>query len=462
MGLKKFANITPAELKSKGVVSLANKPNASASYGVGGLSPTQLKLWFDKLATYLADKINAIQDTLSCENAGEFIRVALKDFVQETNVVSLQDLCASFESGKFAEYLKLYESLSASDLNSLQNIINNIGLKISNIIDTTALKDGYYPNLTVGKADSANSSVSAKSAASALISETSNYASRAGRAIADDEGNNIFETYSTKTELIDAISSVYSQATWYIDYNLAHRSIISCVSSLPSEGNSSKIYLIPKSNAENGNICDEYIWDGEKWELLGDIKISASTAVKIKGIFQNEIQFNDDPQKQIDSKYTKPSNGIPEQDLSEEVIQKLNSRDSSSGCASYDWVEKSTTVIDNGFTFEFSDEEKAKTRFFDITFGATMKINGEDYMVQAVQTVAFDPNTFKNDDILSSVGVAINMSTMEFFVVIVSFRMFFSGGTKANIIPSYIFQNATTNVTDIAVAVAEIKAFMGL
>ena len=62
----------------------------------------------------------------------------------------------------------------------------------------------------------------------------------------------------------------------------------------------------------------------------------------------------------------------------------------------------------------------------------------------------------------SSVGVAINMSTMEFFVVIVSFRMFFSGETKANIIPSYIYQNATTNVTDIAVAVAEIKAFMGL
>ena len=58
MSLKKLTNITPAELKSKGVVSLADKPNAAASYGVGGLSPTALKLWFDQLSKLLADKIN--------------------------------------------------------------------------------------------------------------------------------------------------------------------------------------------------------------------------------------------------------------------------------------------------------------------------------------------------------------------------------------------------------------------
>ena len=50
MSLKKLSNITPAELKSKGVVSLADKPNTAASYGVGGLSPTALKLWFDQLS----------------------------------------------------------------------------------------------------------------------------------------------------------------------------------------------------------------------------------------------------------------------------------------------------------------------------------------------------------------------------------------------------------------------------
>ena len=38
MSLKKLVNITPAELKAKGVVSLADRPNVTASYGTGGLS----------------------------------------------------------------------------------------------------------------------------------------------------------------------------------------------------------------------------------------------------------------------------------------------------------------------------------------------------------------------------------------------------------------------------------------
>ena len=77
MSLKKLSNITPAELKSKGVVSLADKPNAAASYGVGGLSPTALKLWFDQLSKLLADKINAIQDALSGDQAAEYIKLIL-------------------------------------------------------------------------------------------------------------------------------------------------------------------------------------------------------------------------------------------------------------------------------------------------------------------------------------------------------------------------------------------------
>lgn len=56
MSLKKFTSILPSELKSKGVVSLADKPNTASSYGVGGLSPTNLKLWFDQLSTLLAER----------------------------------------------------------------------------------------------------------------------------------------------------------------------------------------------------------------------------------------------------------------------------------------------------------------------------------------------------------------------------------------------------------------------
>ena len=128
MGLKKFANITPAELKSKGVVSLADKPNASASYGVGGLSPTQLKLWFDQLSKLLADKINAIQNVLSGENAAEYVRIVLTELEGE---YSLQDLCNMFGNGNFAEYLQAYGSAKSTSLQSLQSIINAFDQAIS-------------------------------------------------------------------------------------------------------------------------------------------------------------------------------------------------------------------------------------------------------------------------------------------------------------------------------------------
>ena len=133
MSLKKLSNITPAELKSKGVVSLADKPSAAASYGVGGLSPTALKLWFDQLSKLLADKINAIQDVLSGDHAAEYIKLILTglDSSNESGEYSLQDLCNAFKDGKFAEYLLLYGSAAAENLSSLQTIINAFALTIS-------------------------------------------------------------------------------------------------------------------------------------------------------------------------------------------------------------------------------------------------------------------------------------------------------------------------------------------
>lgn len=126
MSLKKFTKIMPSELKSKGVVSLADKPNTSASYGVGGLSPTNLKLWFDQLSTLLAEKINAIYDALSGESAAEYMRLMLDglDENNETQEYSLQDLCDAFINGLFASYLRVYDSASATQLKPLQTVLD--------------------------------------------------------------------------------------------------------------------------------------------------------------------------------------------------------------------------------------------------------------------------------------------------------------------------------------------------
>lgn len=97
--MKRFNNITQKQLAEKGVRALSDRPNASAQYGVSGLSPAMLKLWFDNLAIFLAEKINIVQDSLAGKEATEYIRVALDEY----NVTALSELIASMTNGDFAK-----------------------------------------------------------------------------------------------------------------------------------------------------------------------------------------------------------------------------------------------------------------------------------------------------------------------------------------------------------------------
>lgn len=125
---KKLSNITTKQITDKGVQALANRPNASAQYGVSGLSPTQLKLWFDKLATFIAEKINELQNTISADDAAAYIRLLL----DEQGVENLGDLVKSFSDGTFAEkILQVYPSASGFHTLPLQTAINNIAQALS-------------------------------------------------------------------------------------------------------------------------------------------------------------------------------------------------------------------------------------------------------------------------------------------------------------------------------------------
>ena len=125
---KTLQKITSTQITKNGVQSLATRPNNSAQYGQGGLSPLELKLWFDKLATFLAGKINEIQDAICGEEAESYIRVVLDDY----GVKTLKDLTEAFTSGDFAnKILKLYPSASATTKQTLQVIINSLAAQIS-------------------------------------------------------------------------------------------------------------------------------------------------------------------------------------------------------------------------------------------------------------------------------------------------------------------------------------------
>lgn len=121
--LKKFSNITNKQIQSYGVQALADRPNVSSQYGASGLTPAQLKLWFDKLATFLAGRVNDIGDVLSSDEAGSYIRIPLDD----AGVGTLSALVESFANGTFAhKILNVYPSVSAYHMVSLQEALYGI------------------------------------------------------------------------------------------------------------------------------------------------------------------------------------------------------------------------------------------------------------------------------------------------------------------------------------------------
>ena len=119
--MKTLKKITKKQIAEKGVQALSNKPNIASQYGVGGLSAENLKLWFDKLATFLADKVNEVCDALGADDAAEYIRLALDDYGIET----LDELIAAILNGDLADrLLQVLPSADALDSVTLQQYIN--------------------------------------------------------------------------------------------------------------------------------------------------------------------------------------------------------------------------------------------------------------------------------------------------------------------------------------------------
>ena len=114
----KFAPISEKQIKAMGVQALADRPNATGQYGQGGFSPTQLKLWFDKLVTLTAGKINELQEAINGEEAAKYIGLALEKYK------TLDDLIEGMQNGSFAdELLMIYPNVDTFEPTSLQQFI---------------------------------------------------------------------------------------------------------------------------------------------------------------------------------------------------------------------------------------------------------------------------------------------------------------------------------------------------
>jgi len=251
MAKKQFVNISNAELAAKGVVALADKPNVAASYGVGGLSPTQLKLWFDKLGRLMADKINTIQTALS-EEGQAYIGIDNLG----VSIASLGDLTASFLNGSFATILLAYHQASdvgdTTKLASLQAIISEKARLIAELTEAfnnykTLIKsnagaaevgvadayNGSDKKLSDVIADIANGTLAAKITFQMYGLETSNKSTATAKtlkecadliadALQGDVGSGLLEKINdryTKTQTDNLLSGKVDKTTYASDKN---------------------------------------------------------------------------------------------------------------------------------------------------------------------------------------------------------------------------------------------------
>ena len=84
------------------------------------------------------------------------------------------------------------------------------------------------------------------------------------------------------------------------------------------------IYLMSERyNGKNISIELRYYKSLKQLDLISDNY--EYTLVKVNNNNQDVVNFTSDPQTQLNSKYVKPTSGIPETDLSADVQQKLNS-----------------------------------------------------------------------------------------------------------------------------------------
>jgi hypothetical protein len=130
--LKTFDKISTSELKKIGVQALPNRPNEGSVYGNAGLSPKELKEWFDKMALRLANHINSVTNVFGTEEIAQYIRISL----DEHNIDTLQGFIDSVLDGSFAEnLLMVLPTATDTERAPLQDVVFSINRKMSTEID---------------------------------------------------------------------------------------------------------------------------------------------------------------------------------------------------------------------------------------------------------------------------------------------------------------------------------------
>lgn len=104
------------------------------------------------------------------------------------------------------------------------------------------------------------------------------------------------DTY-TKTEINNLIGGVSTMN-------------VSVVSTLPSTGNATTIYLVSKATSQTQNVYDEYLYVNSKWEKIGDTQIDLSGYALSSDIPTKTSQLTNNSNFVSDSSYVHTDNNF--------------------------------------------------------------------------------------------------------------------------------------------------------
>lgn len=102
------------------------------------------------------------------------------------------------------------------------------------------------------------------------------------KAVADAVASSIVEISNSITSTSTNETAAGAKAVWDLVSSIKTITIQK-VAKLPATGESNVIYLVPKNPTPSEgsvNLCDEYIWTGDEFELIGDTQIKVSIATE--------------------------------------------------------------------------------------------------------------------------------------------------------------------------------------
>lgn len=86
----------------------------------------------------------------------------------------------------------------------------------------------------------------------------------------DQELQNVSDNFDYRLSAMDiALSQKFSEAIAYVDNQLDNFSLYIVVTELPKRGLYNKIYLVPRTESEENNNYDEFLWVDNAWEFHG-------------------------------------------------------------------------------------------------------------------------------------------------------------------------------------------------